>query len=672
MYRSLVSESRLYHCADDASGREAEHGCMPTETLLFSFFTLHFRNINSCLRFEPGFTPASAAELEEARNEPIHAPVILWWTGFTGEPGAYKTCGSVECFFTIKRKYKNHPKLKVFMFYASDLQATDLPLPREPHHEWAVLHEESPKNNILFSFEDMLVLFNHTSTFRRESDYPITTQYLISEQWLLSTKYYKSVQAKNQLQREKGLAPIVYVHSHCDPPSDRDHYVKLLMEYIPVDSYGLCLNNKKMPQHLQQPMESMDHSDFYELLSQYKFALAMENAVCEDYITEKLWRPLMLGVVPIVYGSPSVTVFMFYASDLQATDLPLPREPHHEWAVLHEESPKNNILFSFEDMLVLFNHTSTFRRESDYPITTQHLISEQWLLSKKYYKSVQAKNQLQREKGLAPIVYVHSDCDPPSDRDHYVKLLMEYIPVDSYGLCLNNKKMPQHLQQPVESMDHSDFYELLSQYKFALAMENAVCEDYITEKLWRPLMLGVVPIAYGSPSVTDLLPSNSSAVVITDFQDVKHLAQHIHKLNTDDAAYERYLTWKKEGSINPLLQQHLRHRDWTPDGDDPATKDFISGFECFVCQRIHENLRRQKKGLLPLHHVANLSHYGCPVPHLFDEKGVVGKESDWKYDWMSAGKLAHALRWYVENKVPFTEEELHKQAVVLSEEHPVQ
>ena len=37
--------------------------------------------------------------------------------------------------------------------------------------------------------------------------------------------------------------------------------------------------------------------------------MAAENAVCEDYITEKFWRSFYVGTVPIVYGSPTIKVF---------------------------------------------------------------------------------------------------------------------------------------------------------------------------------------------------------------------------------------------------------------------------------------------------------------------------------------------------------------------------
>lgn len=55
-------------------------------------------------------------------------------------------------------------------------------------------------------------------------------------------------------------------------------------------------------------MDSMTSDEFLHFVARYKFTLAFENAVCEDYITEKLWRPLTVGSVPIYWGSPSVQV----------------------------------------------------------------------------------------------------------------------------------------------------------------------------------------------------------------------------------------------------------------------------------------------------------------------------------------------------------------------------
>lgn len=131
---------------------------------------------------------------------------------------------------------------------------------------------------------------------------------------------------------------------------------------------------------------------------------------------------------------------MFYGSDLNVKSLPLPRESHHEWALLHEESPKNNYLLTQPEFLQLFNHTSTFKRESDFPLTLQYVESVAWLENKKFLIPTPDKNALQAE--LAPVFYAQSDCHVPSDRDNFVQSFMNYMKVDSYGSCVHNKDLP--------------------------------------------------------------------------------------------------------------------------------------------------------------------------------------------------------------------------------------
>ena len=119
----------------------------------------------------------------------------------------------------------------------------------------------------------------------------------------------------------------------------------------------------------------------------------------------------------------------------------MPRKPEHEWALLHEESPKNNYMFSFMEALELFNHTATFSRHSDHTLLTQHIEDKDWLESTTYLVPTAEKNRHLEE--LAPLLYVQSDCHTPADRDSYVKMLMREIKVDSYGTCVQNKQLPK-------------------------------------------------------------------------------------------------------------------------------------------------------------------------------------------------------------------------------------
>lgn len=114
---------------------------------------------------------------------------------------------------------------------------------------------------------------------------------------------------KSRLIKQKKLAPVLYIQSNCDTMNGRDLYVSQLMKLISIDSYGTCINNKHLPKQLKENyLSHLDSDEFRKFVGQYKFTLAIENAVCEDYITEKLWRPLIVGSVPIYYGSPSFKV----------------------------------------------------------------------------------------------------------------------------------------------------------------------------------------------------------------------------------------------------------------------------------------------------------------------------------------------------------------------------
>lgn len=307
-----------------------------------------------------------------------------------------------------------------------------------------------------------------------------------------------------------------------------------------------------------------------------------------------------------------ILTYVFYGTRLELEDLPLPRQAHHLWALLHEESPMNSYVLSHREMIELFNYTATFRRESDYPVTTIFLPNLEYLTNRQPVK-LATKNRLRNS--LAPIVYVQSHCDVASDRDRYVAELAKYITIDSYGSCLNNKSLPSHLTS-TEEFQNEEFLNFIAQYKFHLAFENAVCKDYITEKLFRAWHVGSVPIYFGSPTVKDWSPSNPSVVVVNEFESPKVLAEYIIRIDSNDELYEKFLGFKKpHGFSNTFVLSQLESRDWgVLDHNKP---DFIQGFECFICDRLIER-QTFSEGDSSLYvasqKIANENHMGCPPP----------------------------------------------------------
>uniref|UniRef100_A0A8C5LZE7 GDP-fucose protein O-fucosyltransferase n=1 Tax=Leptobrachium leishanense TaxID=445787 RepID=A0A8C5LZE7_9ANUR len=348
---------------------------------------------------------------------------------------------------------------------------------------------------------------------------------------------------------------------------------------------------------------------------------------------------------------------LFYGTDFNIDSLPLPRQSYHEWALFHEESPKNNYKLFHPPAITIFNHTATFSQHSHLPLTSQYLENLESLKSLQYLVSIENKNILRRR--IAPVVYVQSDCDPPSDRDTFVEELMKYVAVDSYGECLHNRDLPEQVNNP-SYMDDAQFYRILARYKFILAFENAVCDDYITEKLWRPLKLGVVPVYYGAPNIMAWLPSNKSAIVVDKNASPKKIADYIKQLDSNDTLYMEYIGWKLQGHIsNNILTRALRDRKWGV--QDILQENYIDAFECMVCNRVWNNMHQEEKGLPTNQWKAEPSHLNCPGPEPFPFLSKLTLKTSmrdmWKPSFEQSKKEAKALRILVDRNKNFTNQE---------------
>ncbi|XP_014716068.1 alpha-(1,3)-fucosyltransferase 11 [Equus asinus] len=339
-------------------------------------------------------------------------------------------------------------------------------------------------------------------------------------------------------------------------------------------------------------------------------------------------------------GDPRTRALLFYGTDFRASEAPLPRMGHQSWALLHEESPLNNFLLSHGPGIRLFNLTATFSRHSDYPLPLQ------WLPGTVYLRSAAPPLQERaewRRRGYAPLLYLQSHCDVPADRDRYVRELMRYIRVDSYGKCLQNRELPTPRLQDTATATTEDpeLLAFLSRYKFHLALENAICNDYMTEKLWRPMHLGAVPVYRGSPSVRDWMPNNHSIILIDDFESPQKLAEFIDFLDKNDEEYMKYLAYKEPGGItNQFLLDSLKHREWGV--NDPLLPNYLNGFECFVCDHELARLEAEKAHAaspgdipLPEPHIAQLSHLDCPMPTPgFGSVEEIPENDSWKEMWL--------------------------------------
>ncbi|XP_012221877.2 alpha-(1,3)-fucosyltransferase 10 [Linepithema humile] len=348
---------------------------------------------------------------------------------------------------------------------------------------------------------------------------------------------------------------------------------------------------------------------------------------------------------------------LFYGSDFRIHDLPNWRSNAISWGLLHEESPRNNPILVHEKALNLFNYSSTFSRFSDVPLTLLDLPGLEELIATSYYVPTKEKSVFMHTENLAPVLYIQSDCDTASDRDHYVIELMKHIRIDSYGACVNNAQFDDRFKNNyLDILNNREFLSFVAKYKFTIAFENAVCDDYVTEKLWRPLVVGSVPIYYGSPSFKDWLPNNKSAISILDFASPVELANFLHKLVRDDSAYEEYLSHKLNERdyrvTNNRLLHALRKR---PTGTINEFANYMEAFECFVCEQIQNN-----RGLKTS--IVTRKQYNCPLPR-DPITGEISKRNWWIQQWNIEKCGAKLLAHYITNNISINRNHFDEQKI---------
>ncbi|KAI7832806.1 hypothetical protein BC939DRAFT_6563 [Gamsiella multidivaricata] len=249
------------------------------------------------------------------------------------------------------------------------------------------------------------------------------------------------------------------------------------------------------------------------------------------------------------YNEAKVIVF----HDWNPRDLPPLQDVHDSkksWVLNTAERPQP---FAYQQKYIsLFAYQFTYHFGSDFIATyftsgrsnPQALIN---LVSRPPLHTLPEKNQFRKHgfheqdsKPLAPVAWIVSNCKANNGRHFMVNQLKKYIDVDIYGKCMPNRAWPKKKDGVTEMTDE----ELVSHYKFYLALENSNCEDYVTEKFERALAAGTVPVVDGPEDYSRFTPGEKSLIKYDDHGSPERLAHYLKALDRDDESYQEYLAFR--------------------------------------------------------------------------------------------------------------------------------
>ncbi len=212
---------------------------------------------------------------------------------------------------------------------------------------------------------------------------------------------------------------------------------------------------------------------------------------------------------------------------------PLPPSKHIPWVLTTLENPVHTGVLRNPKYMSQFHLLRSYRLDSDFPTPM--------------FKKPCLEPPVAFEKKTGGIMAAFSNCERV--RTAYLRELMKYIKVDSYGGCLRNKG-------GLTNRYKGDFKKLKQNlersYKFVIVFFNQDCDYFVDDQILHALNAGAVPIVMSTDKIYEFLPGNlkNAIVSVRDFKSPKELADRLRFLMNNKMEYNKFLEWKVKGLGN--------------------------------------------------------------------------------------------------------------------------
>uniref|UniRef100_A0A0N4ZC06 Fucosyltransferase n=1 Tax=Parastrongyloides trichosuri TaxID=131310 RepID=A0A0N4ZC06_PARTI len=235
----------------------------------------------------------------------------------------------------------------------------------------------------------------------------------------------------------------------------------------------------------------------------------------------------------------SSDALIFHFSDINLTNLPERAFPLQKFVYFTMEAP-----FSTDSKITpsnYFNWVMSYNKKSD--VLFQY--GSKWInftegmnvtrLDYAYNKILPTK----KNKGVIGFI---SNCATNSAREKIIDKLSKYIKMDIYGKCAKDEKKKLICPPNIRECEKN----LITSYYFYIALENSICDDYVTEKYWSRYMYNSVPIVMKRSIYVNIGIPNSSFIAIDDYKNSKEMSEHMKYLMNNPEEYIKYFSYRKE------------------------------------------------------------------------------------------------------------------------------
>lgn len=191
----------------------------------------------------------------------------------------------------------------------------------------------------------------------------------------------------------------------------------------------------------------------------------------------------------------------------------------------------------FDYAIVYDNQSKSGDRICQFPYITYYFGDNPAFLTTS--PSVESATDLLRNKSDFCNFIYSNPCAHPF-RDEFFYALSEYKTVESLGVHLHNKDIPKGMDREVENWLEESI-KLKQKYKFSIAVENAVCPGYVTEKIMSSFAANTIPIYFGDPDIANEF-NPESFINCNEYKSIHEIIDRVREIDNSDEEYLKILT----------------------------------------------------------------------------------------------------------------------------------
>lgn len=193
------------------------------------------------------------------------------------------------------------------------------------------------------------------------------------------------------------------------------------------------------------------------------------------------------------------------------------------------------------EFLRQYNHIISCQRNIDHPNLFLNQQGLPWHV-KKSYDQLKKIRKIKKTKNISVITSNKLFTEGHRKRYEFCMKLKEVFKdkIDLYGRGVN---------------DFEDKWDVLSEYKYSIAIENDFLEDYVTEKLSDCYLAYTLPIYYGCPNIDKYY--NVESLVKIDINDFEFSKKTIEDLIDNESYYDEHFKFINESRTKVLDQYNF-------------------------------------------------------------------------------------------------------------------